>query len=297
MNLGLRYLVIVVLFFVSCSRNEKSIGSRENPVVIGLSYPYYENLSEKDFNKLKSKIENDMGLFIDFKTEKDSVAILELIGRKKVDIAFLTLNEYLIAREYYQVKPKLMVLRDKNKNSYYGVIATFSNNIKKIEDLNGKKIATRSPYSISGFVLPSIVFSKLKIKPQFVFTESFENAVDMLKKGEVDAASFYKSLVEKDKSLKLIHEFGPIPNEPVVCRSRFDDFLCSKFMNEFVKLSQEKEFKEIFSKMADITGFEEVQLSDYRDLHQILREYSSSIYSLIPEGIKIKKISEEYRMD
>ncbi len=292
------FFLFVSVFVSSCYRNEKTVGSKENPLVIGFTYPYYENLSEKDFIKLKRRVESDLGIFVDFKTYKDSIELLEEIGRKRIDISFLTLNEYLIAREYYKVEPKLRVLRGNNRNSYYGVIATTKDNlINNIEKLNGKKIATRSPYSVSGFVLPSIVFSKLNIKPVYVFTESFEFAVDKLKKGEVDAVSIYKTYVEKDKDLKILYEFGPVPNEPVVCRSRLDKLLCGRVINELVKLCDEKEFRDIFSKMADITGFEESNISDYKELHQILKDYSPLIYTLIPEGIKIRKVSEEYKID
>lgn len=295
----LRFYIILtfVVFLCGCFRSEKDIGTIKNPFVIGFSYSYYQNLSELDFVRLKNKIEDDLGIKIDFRTINNSVDILEEIGRKKVDISFLTLNEYLIARNYYGVIPKLRILRENGKNSYYGVIAVLSGNINNLEKLDGKKIATRSPYSVSGFILPSIVFSKLKIKPSFVFTDSFEIAVEKLKKGEVDAVSVYKTMLNKEKSLKVIYEFGPIPNEPVVCRRGLDELLCGRVINEFVSLSNQKEYLEIFKKMADITGFEEVEVSDYKELHNTISSYSDVIYTFIPGGIKIKKLSEEYRMD
>ncbi|MGC8867742.1 MAG: phosphate/phosphite/phosphonate ABC transporter substrate-binding protein [Elusimicrobiales bacterium] len=295
---GIMFVSAMCVFVVSCSRNEKTVGTKENPLVIGFSYPYYENLTDKDFTKLKRRIEDDLGIFVDFSTHKDSVDLLEKIGGRRIDVSFLTLNEYLIAREYYRVEPKLRVLRKKGVNSYYGVIATLSSDIiNNIEKLDGKKIATRSPYSVSGFILPSIVFSRLRIKPVYIFTESFDFAVEKLRKREVDAVSVYKSYTEKNKDLKILYEFGPIPNEPVVCRSRLDKLLCGRVVNEFVKLCSEKEFKDIFSKMADITGFEESNISDYKELHQIIKEYSHIIYTFIPQGIKIKKVSEEYKID
>lgn len=296
--MNLRYLILpVLLFLVGCFRSEKDIGSEKNPLVIGLSYPYYEKLSEFELEKLKSKMEKDLGLYIDFKRISNSVDILEDIGRGGVDIAFLTLNEYLIAKEYYGVLPKLRVLRGEGKDSYYGVIAVGSREIDNLEKLNGKKIATRSPYSVSGFILPSILFSKLKIKPEFIFTNSFEKALQLLKEGKVDAVSVYKDMADKEKALRVIYEFGPIPNEPLVCRKKLDELLCGRVMNEFVKLTSEKEYLDIFKKMADITGFDQVNIADYKDLHDIIKANSQMIYTFVPEGIKIKKLSEEYKMD
>ncbi|MCX7641368.1 MAG: PhnD/SsuA/transferrin family substrate-binding protein [Elusimicrobiales bacterium] len=291
------FLILNMLCLNSCFRTDKDIGSLNNPVVIGLSYPYYQNLSELDFIKLKNRIESDLKMHIEFRTIKDSIDILEEIGKKKIDIAFLSLNEYLIAREYYRVEPKLRILRENGKNSYYGVIVTLSSDIINIEKLNGKKIATRSPYSISGFVLPSIIFSRLKVKPLFVFMDSFEIALEKLKNGEVDAVSVYKKMIEKEKSLKIIYEFGPIPNEPVICRKGLDELICGRVLNEFMKLSNDKDYSKIILKMADITGFEEIKALDYKELHETILNYSDKIYTLIPDGIKIKKLSEEYRID
>lgn len=290
------YFLVFSFFIVGCFRSEKNIGSLKNPLVIGFSYPYYQNLGEVDFLRLKNRLESSLKIKIEFKTIRESVEILEEIGRKNIDISFLTLNEYLIAREYYKVEPRLKVIRD-GEGSYYGVIATVHKDIKSVEMLDGKKIATRSPYSFSGFILPSIVFSKLKIKPIFVFTDSFELALDKLKNGEVDAVSGYKSIVEKDKTLRIVNEFGPIPNEPVVCRKGLDDFLCGRVINELIKMISENDFKPIFKKMADITGFEEVTTAEYKELHKVLKENQSAIYKFVPEGIRIKKLSEEYRID
>lgn len=290
-------LLFSSVFLTSCIRNEKTIGSYKNPLVIGLSYSYYENLSERDFYKLKNRLEKDLGLKVDFKTIKDSVDILEEIGRKRIDIAFLTLNEYLIAREYYYAEPKIMILRREKEDFYYGAIITNRKDINKIEDLDHKKVAARSPYSISGFILPSIVFSKAGIKPQFIFTDSHDVSLEKLMNNEVDAACVYKSLVLGKKGFKIVYEFGPIPNEPVVCRKSLDKFLCNRVVNEFMLLVNDVEFKGIFEKMAGITGFVDANPSDYKDIHKLIKDNFHSIYLLVPQGIVIKKLSEEYRID
>ncbi|MEF3279346.1 MAG: phosphate/phosphite/phosphonate ABC transporter substrate-binding protein [Elusimicrobiota bacterium] len=285
-----------LFFLTSCSRDEKTIGFHSNPVVIGLSYSYFEKLEDRDFKALEDKISSDLSMRVVIKTFRDSIDLIENIGSNEVDFAFLTLNEYLIAREFYGAVPSLQILRNK-EDKYYSVIAVKNKEINNIEKLNGKRFASRSQYSISGFVLPSILFSKLGVKPIFVFTDSFENSYKKLIEGDVDAAGFYKNFIKDKKELNAIYEIGPIPNEPLVCRKGLLNKICLKISNEFLALSKDKEYSKILNKMADITGFKEVNVSVYRDLHKTILNYSKGIYSLVPDGIKIRKLHEEYRID
>lgn len=295
--------ILLIAFFsfsvFSCSRNSSSIGSPDNPLVLGLSYPYFENLKGDDFKTLEDMLSSKLGLKVMLKTYINSVDLINDIGAKKVDFAFLTLNEYLISREEFKVKPILQVVRRKNETTFYGVIAKLKldKKIKTVKDLDGKKIASRSPYSISGFILPSILFAQEKIKPEFVFTDSHEKSLEMLEKKQVDAVCVYKHLVDKNKKVEIIKTIGPVQNEPVVCRNGLKDKLCMRIKDGLVKLSTDTEFSKILNKMADITGFKEVNPVVYKDIHETILNYRKGIYSIIPNGIEIKKISEPYYFD
>jgi len=287
------FIITCAFFVVSCTRKESTVGEIANPVVIGLSKPYFEKLSKDDIKLLEEKIIKDTGYDVVIKKFNDSVELIKHLGSKRVDIAFITLNEYLIAREEYGVNPILSVIRN-GKKEYYGVIATLDDNIKSIVMLNGKKFVSRSPYSVSGFVLPSILFYKANIKVDFIFTDSFEESYKMLKEKKADAGGFYKNFIKDHKDLKVIYEIGPIPNEAVVARRTLKKEIVEKLKNEIISLSNNGDFSAVLKKMADIDGFSDANVSDYLEIHNVIKNYSSGIYSLIPEGISIKKLNEDY---
>jgi phosphonate transport system substrate-binding protein len=286
-----------VFILSSCSRRESNIGSYSNPFIIGLSMPYFENLSSDEIKKFEESLKNLSGLNFSVKTYKDSIDIINAIGSKKIDCAFVTTNEYLIAREDYRVTPVLKLIRRGNEKEYYGVIASLDKNIKNLNDINGKKFASRSVYSISSFVLPSILFLKGGINPDFVFTNSYDESYKMLKEGKVDVAGFYKHFAINQKDLNVIYEIGPIPNEPVICRKNLSADIVNKFRTAAIDLSNDKSLKDILKKMADIDGFVQADIKDYAEIHKAIKNYSKGIYSLIPDGIRIRKLNEDYNFN
>lgn len=292
------FLIAIFSFFIiGCFRNEKNIGSDKDPVILALSKPYFENLSQEEIKKFEDGLKRYSGLNVIVQTVGDSVEIIEKIGSKKADVVFLTINEYLIGREEYRVMPVLQLIRRKTEKEYYGVIASINKDIKNLNDINGKKFGSRNVYSISSFVLPSILFVKGGINPEFVFSDSYEESYKMIKEGKIDAAGFYKHFTINHKDLNVIYEIGPIPNEPVVCRKDLKSEICERIKTTLLSMSKDKDFSDIFKKMADIEGFSETDVKRYAEIHNTVKNYSKGIYSLIPDGIKIRKLNEDYNFN
>ncbi|MEW6013299.1 MAG: phosphate/phosphite/phosphonate ABC transporter substrate-binding protein, partial [Elusimicrobiota bacterium] len=290
-------IAIFSFFIIGCFRNEKNIGSDKDPVILALSKPYFENLSQEEIKKFEDGLKRYSGLNVIVQTVGDSVEIIEKIGSKKADVVFLTINEYLIGREEYRVMPVLQLIRRKTEKEYYGVIASINKDIKNLNDINGKKFGSRNVYSISSFVLPSILFVKGGINPEFVFSDSYEESYKMIKEGKIDAAGFYKHFTINHKDLNVIYEIGPIPNEPVVCRKDLKSEICERIKTTLLSMSKDKDFSDIFKKMADIEGFSETDVKRYAEIHNTVKNYSKGIYSLIPDGIKIRKLNEDYNFN
>ncbi len=291
------FLVLIAAFFTSCSRSEKNIGSPENPIVFALSKPYYEKLSKEKAEIFEKKLNEKTGLFVKLSEISQSAEMIEAIGAGKIDSAMVSVNEYLIARQDYRSYPILQALRGKGEKKYFSGIVVLDKNIKSIDDLQGKKIAARDPYSIGSFVLPTLFFSVNKNKPTFVFTGSYENSLKKLISNEVAAASLYEKMIKANKDLKLIQIMGPIPNEPVICRKDLDANLCLKIKEALLSIVNEKDGKELISSMADITGFDEVNSEAYKDLHETILNSGKDIYSLVPDSVNLKKIQEPYYFD
>ncbi|NLI09785.1 MAG: phosphate/phosphite/phosphonate ABC transporter substrate-binding protein [Elusimicrobia bacterium] len=293
-----KILILVFAFtFFACFRSEKNIGSKDNPIIIALSYPYAEKLSSSDLSYLESYLNSKTGFFVKLSIYRDSVSLIKDFGAGKTDAALVTVNEYLIARQDYKANPVLQIVRGKGEKKYFAGIAVADKNINSLDDLKGKKIAARDPYSISGFILPGMFFAKEKIKPQFIFTGSHEASVKKVFSKEADAAAVYEKMIKADKRLKLIQIMGPVPNEPFICRKKFNSDYCARISDALLSFSSDKKGAQILSLMADISRFEPVNADVYSDLHEIILYSGKDIYSLVPESYKLSKINEPYYFD
>ncbi len=292
-------LLAFVLIFFSCAqkRDELTIGSSSNPVVLAFSAPYARNVTGAEMEEVASAISARTLLEVKTKSFSSSVEIINEIGYKTVDVAFVTLDEYLVSREEYKAKPVLRVLRKNELKEYRGVVVTFDGRTNSLKDLEGKKVAMNNPYSVSGFILPSILFKEKGVRVEPVFTGSHEMSLSKLKKGEVSAAAFYEAMTEKEKKLVIIAHTRTVPNEPVVCRVALKKEICESITSAIEEVAKDKKIKNILGKMADITGFEKVEPFVYKGIHELILESGKSIYDVIPEGREIKKINEGYFID
>ncbi len=289
--------LFLVLFSFACFRNEKTVGTKNNPIVVALSAPYFQKLSDSDLSYFEAYLNSKVGLFVKVEPYREPSNLIKDIGAGKADASLMTVNEYLIARQDYKSVPVLRVLRGKRENKYFAGIAAADKSINSLDDLKGKVIASRDPYSISGFVLPAIFFSKEKIKPKFIFTGSHEAAVKKLFDKEAQAVSIYEKMIKADKRLKLLQIMGPVPNEPFVCRKGLKEGVCERLKDALLSMPADKRSAQILLSMADITGFEPVLPEVYADLHEIILYSGKDIYSLVPESYKLSKIHEPYYFD
>ena len=286
------------LAFAACGgRCEKTLGTPENPLILALSAPYAEKLSAEDAALLEELLSAETGLSIKAQSFKDSVSIIKDLGEEKADLAFLTLDEYLLAREEFKAEPLLRVLRGKGNSEYKGAVFVLDKSIKTVKDLAGKKIAMSNPYSVSGFILPGLLFAENGITVEPVFTGSHEASAQKLLKGEADAAAVYRGMGDKYKNLILLALSEAVPNEPVAARKSLDREIKARAEAALLKISQDPEGAAIINKMADITGFEKVDAKVYKDIHEKILGSGKTTYSLIPDGIRIKKLSEPYYFD
>lgn len=290
-------LLLLPLFSFACFRNEKTLGTKDNPVVVALSAAYFQKLSDSDLSYFQSYLNLKAGFFVKVETYKESASLIKDIGSGKVDASIMTVNEYLIARQEYKAVSVLRILRGKKENKYFAGIAVADESIHSLDDLKGKTIASRDPYSISGFILPAILFSKKDIKPKFIFTGSHEEAVKKLFDKQAQAVSTYEKIIKADRRLKLLQIMGPVPNEPFVCRKDLKEGICERLKDVLLSMPADKRGAQILLSMSDITGFEAVSPDVYADLHEMILYSGKDIYSLVPEGYKLYKINEPYYFD
>jgi phosphonate transport system substrate-binding protein len=287
--------IVPLLLLAACSRrNESTVGTPENPLVIVLS-PAHTPATNAALALIKKHLETATNLTIDLSVAKTPAGAVNAFNSGMADAGLLTLEEYLVAREEYGVQPLLQALRGDKLSDYEGVILTKSvGGAASVADLAGKKFGFVGPYSVSGFTLPAIYLDKAKVKVVPEFSASHDENLKKLTDGAVYAAAAYERQATRAKGLKILAVTGDVPNEPLVVRGSLSTEKQASLKAAFMSLGDTPEGLKALGEMADITGFRPADSMVYKPLHDLLLEHGKAVYDLVPNGWDIYKLNQTY---
>ncbi|MCX5784400.1 MAG: PhnD/SsuA/transferrin family substrate-binding protein [Elusimicrobia bacterium] len=290
------FCILTALVLAGCARRkEATVGTPGNPLVVLLSAPYIPSDSRKSLDFIERYLSTNTAMSVEVRTAEDSVDAIEQFGAKKADAGILTLDEYLVAREEHAVHADLQVLRGKGASKYEGVILVRAEDkIKDVSGLAGKKISFSNPYSVSGFLLPSIYLKKAGVQILPGFAASHDVSIQKLIQGEVDAAATYYNMALRNPKLRILAKTGTVPNEPVIARNGLLPAKRKAIMAAFETLGNTPEGRDALSHIADITGFVPVKEESYRQTHELILSAGKSVYDLLPEGWHIQRLNQPY---
>lgn len=283
------------LLLAGCSRrNEATVGTPENPLVIALS-PAHTPASPEALAVIKEQLEAGSGLSVELKEVGSAAEVVSAFNSDKTDAGLVTLEEYLVAREDYDVRAGLQVLRGKGLSDYEGVLLTRSGGAKSISDLAGAKVGFVGPYSVSGFTLPAIYLAKEGVKARVEFASGHDAVLKKLLHGDVLAIATYARQATRSPGLKVLAVTGRVPNEPVIFRRGLDEKKRAVVEAAFISLASGPEGRKALGALADITGFKPADPAVYRPLHELLRSKGKAVYDLVPQGWDMHRLSQPYR--
>lgn len=287
--------MLPALLLAGCSRrDEASVGTPANPLVVLLS-PAHAPASADMLEFIRKHLEKESGLTVQLKAARSQGAAISAFDSGKTDVALLTLEEFLVAREEYGVRAGLQVLRGAGLSDYEGVILTrASGGAGSVAELAGGKVGFVGPYSVSGFTLPAIYLEEAGVKVLAQFVPGHEAVLKKLLDGEVLAAATYARQAQRKPGLKVLAVTGKVPNEPVVFRKGLSEEKAAALKAAFLSLGATREGRKALGAMADITGFKAVDEGVYRPLHELLRSEGKAVYDLVPEGWEIHRLSQPY---
>ncbi|MBI5241295.1 MAG: PhnD/SsuA/transferrin family substrate-binding protein [Elusimicrobia bacterium] len=274
-------------------RNESSIGAADDPLVVLLSPAHAA--AESVLDSLARQLSSGSGLDVETRAADSPVDAIERLGTRQADAGLLTMEEFLLAHEEYEVAPALQVLRGKGETTYEGVILVKSKStVRKPMDLDGARFGYVDPYSVSGFLLPARFLKKEGVKVSPVFLMTHARALKALDQGEVAAVATYAGQAAARKDLRVLARTGTIPNEPFVFRKGLRPEKREALLKALRGLASSPEGKKTLSALADIAGFGPVDQDAYRSVHKLLREAGKSVYDIVPEGVEVRRLNQPY---
>jgi phosphonate transport system substrate-binding protein len=277
-----------LLFFLSCTnKNEK--GSKNNPILVSLIPTKEASSLLLAGDEFKKSMEQKTGYSFEVNVPNSYVAVVEALGSKRADVAFLTTSSFALALKKYKIEAKFISVSADGKSTYRGqFIVPTSSKINTLEQLNGKKIAFVDPSSASGYILAAHLLKQKNIKPsEIVFAGKHDAVVTMVYQGQVDAgATFYtppedgvmkdaRRLVKTqypdvESKIKILGFTEELANDAIVFREDLISELKTKVENAIWEWSQTAEGKKTLKDLNNGTALKKVTNADYeKDLKML----------------------------
>jgi phosphonate transport system substrate-binding protein len=262
----------MILAAPGCTRDRGELGSAKNPVKFFFVPSVDMKLLEDTSKALKKYMEANTPYKYQISIPSSYVAVVEAFGTKRADVAAINTFGYVLAHEKYGAEARLMTVRFGEETYKAQFLARADSKIKKLSDLQGKKVAFVDPSSVSGYLLPMKYLKDRGIKPkEIVFAMRHDSVVTMIYQRQVDAGvTFYSPPAENDiqdarrlvraqfpdvaKKIKIIELSSPIPNDPVIFRKDMPEKMKKEIADALIKFAATPEGLDVLKKLSSVTS-------------------------------------------
>ncbi|MEQ1875136.1 MAG: phosphate/phosphite/phosphonate ABC transporter substrate-binding protein [Bdellovibrionia bacterium] len=292
-------MLTAVLLFTACTKQNAELGSADNPV----KFFFVPSVDSKRLLEQAKIVEAYLIANTPYKYEvkvpSSYVAVVEAFGTKRADVASLNTFGYIMANEKYQTEARLIVIRNGLDTYQAQILARADSDIKKLDDLNGKKFAFVDPASTSGYLLPAKLFADKNIKPkETIFANKHDNVIMMIQQKQVDAGATFYSPPEKgeiqdarrlvktqipdvEKKIKIIELTEAIPNDPIVFRKDMPEEMKTKIVAALQAFIKTDEGKKAFYESYSVTDFKTATDANYDTVRDMLKKLGKTAGSLM----------------
>jgi phosphonate transport system substrate-binding protein len=306
----MKYRLIIAISILCClvvtssSCKKAPLGDPSNPLKLWFMPQKDAAVYEENAPKLKTFLEESMGLSVKTELANSYVDIIKALGQKKADAAFINSLGYLLANDWAGAEAILQYVYGDLYKSYSGEFITrVGSGIDKPSDINGKVIAFTDPYSASGYLYPLKYLKDKDIKPsKSVYAGSHLKVVEMVYNGEADAGAIYhegwatrgpskdaRSLLAKKypdvfSTIKVLAQTDEIPNGPVAVRKGLPSDMKAKLTKTLLQFSKTPEGRRTLMELYGMTGLAPVDDAAYDGIRQVVRDLGKSIQDTVPGG-------------
>lgn len=282
-------LMALALWIGSCTHHRPELGSEKNPIKFFFVPSVDVKLLEDTSKVMSDWLEKNTPYKFKILIPPSYIAVVEAFGTGRADVAALNTYGYIIAHEKYGAEARLITIRYGESTYQAQFLARSDSKIKKLEDLNGKKIAFVDPASISGYLLPLKYLKDRGIKPkETMFAMRHDNVISMIYQHQVDAgATFYsppeageiqdaRRLVKSqypdvEDKIKIIALTTPIPNDPIVFRKEMPEEMKRTLCAALIKFAQTSEGQKVLKQLSSITALKPVTDKDYDETRAMVK--------------------------
>ena len=294
---GIMGVMLAVALTGCASGNSKQEDAAKEKLVVQFVPTNNDGTMEAKAKPFAEYLSKKLDRQVDVTLATDYSTIVEAMASGQVDIGIMPPAAYVQAKDMYAAEAILtsqlgdydqetgLPLEGQLTNTFKGeILVRADSGLNELTDLKGKKIATLSPNSASGYIYPVAEMKDAGVDPTTEATLTTVNdipsEITAVLNGQMDAAFvfegarnvFASSFADNDlfKELKVLYlTEGDIPNDAIAVQPKMDDALKKEIKDVFLNMKDDEEGAEAMSLWGH-QGYEEAADSAY----DTIREYT-----------------------
>jgi phosphonate transport system substrate-binding protein len=294
-----RYLILLVsvLLAISACQSEsaraananKKLGTRQNPIKMYFVPSLEAGKVVASGEAIAAALHEATGYHYKVAVPTSYAAVIEALGNYQADIAWLPTYAYVLAKQKYDANVRLMTVRNGLK-SYRGQFVTARDDIKSLEDIQGKVVAYTDAASTSGYIYPSALLKDKGIEPKdHLFAGGHPQAILAVYSGRADVACSYWSPADstgmpmdaREKlysthndvftKVRIVDYTDWIPNDTVTFRRNLPEELEQEVVKALYDFAQSAAGQATLKTLYDVDGLEHASDADYDVVRSALK--------------------------
>ncbi|MGL9813136.1 phosphonate transport system substrate-binding protein [Enterococcus sp. DIV0574] len=294
---GIMGVMLAVALTGCASGNSKQEDAAKEKLVVQFVPTNNDGTMEAKAKPFAEYLSKKLDRQVDVTLATDYSTIVEAMASGQVDIGIMPPVAYVQAKDMDAAEAILtsqlgdydqetgLPLEGQLTNTFKGeILVRADSRLNELTDLKGKKIATLSPNSASGYIYPVAEMKDAGVDPTTEATLTTVNdipsEITAVLNGQMDAAFvfegarnvFASSFADNDlfKDLKVLYlTEGDIPNDAIAVQPKMDDALKKEIKDVFLNMKDDEEGAEAMSLWGH-QGYEEAADSAY----DTIREYT-----------------------
>lgn len=294
---GIMGVMLAVALTGCASGNSKQEDAAKEKLVVQFVPTNNDGTMEAKAKPFAEYLSKKLDRQVDVTLATDYSTIVEAMASGQVDIGIMPPAAYVQAKDMDAAEAILtsqlgdydqetgLPLEGQLTNTFKGeILVRADSGLNELTDLKGKKIATLSPNSASGYIYPVAEMKDAGVYPTTEATLTTVNdipsEITAVLNGQMDAAFvfegarnvFASSFADNDlfKDLKVLYlTEGDIPNDAIAVQPKMDDALKKEIKDVFLNMKDDEEGAEAMSLWGH-QGYEEAADSAY----DTIREYT-----------------------
>lgn len=294
---GIMGVMLAVALTGCASGNSKQEDAAKEKLVVQFVPTNNDGTMEAKAKPFAEYLSKKLDRQVDVTLATDYSTIVEAMASGQVDIGIMPPAAYVQAKDMDAAEAILtsqlgdydqetgLPLEGQLTNTFKGeILVRADSGLNELTDLKGKKIATLSPNSASGYIYPVAEMKDAGVDPTteaaLTTVNDIPSEITAVLNGQMDAAFvfegarnvFASSFADNDlfKDLKVLYlTEGDIPNDAIAVQPKMDDALKKEIKDVFLNMKDDEEGAEAMSLWGH-QGYEEAADSAY----DTIREYT-----------------------